>query len=288
MTVYADVLILLNLYVTFFILQFTYRISKITVKFSRLFLAALFGGFSSLYIFLTPLGFIVDCLYRFLVSAIVVLISSGFGSVRSFLRKIGLFFVSSFLYAGAMLGIWAVLDVKGIAINGGIVYMNISPVFLIVSTLICYFIISLIRFFGARQAYRGKRAELTLFYKNERVKITALVDTGHSLSDPITNKPVIIIEDSVAEKLLGFSLKQSLEEYAKLLPGFRMIPYSAVGGHGLLTAFVPEKISLEIPLQKAINITALVAVTNEPLGDDYKAIISPETIENQNLERKEQ
>ncbi len=288
MTVYADVLVLLNLYVTFFILQFTYRICKTTVKFWRLFLASLLGGISSLYIFLTPLGFIADCLYRFLVSALVILISSGFVSVRSFLRKIGLFFISSFLYAGAMLGIWAVLDVKGIAIKGGIVYMNISPVFLIISTLICYFIISLIRFFGAKQAYRGKRVELRLFHKDQSVKIAALVDTGHSLSDPITNKPVIIIEDSVAEKLLGFSLKNNPEEYARLLTGFRMIPYSAVGGHGLLTAFVPEKISLELSPQNSMKISALVAVTKEPLGDDYKAIISPETIENQNLERKEQ
>lgn len=277
MTVYADVLIVLNLYVTFFILNLTCRICKDATRFFRLFLASLFGGFSSLYIFLPTLGFVTDCLYRLFVSSGVILIALGFGSLRGFLRRIGIFFIASFLYAGAMMGLWAVLNTKAIAIKGGVVYMDISPTFLIISTLICYLIISLIRFLNKRQAYKGKRVSLSISLGDKTVKTTALVDTGHSLLDPITERPIIIIESSVAMELLGFL---PAEGDASKIPGYRVIPYSAVGGHGLLNAFKPSDIQALISSEKNITVSALVAISNEPLGEDYRAIISPETLEN--------
>lgn len=278
MVVYADVLIVLNLFVNFLILQLTCKICKENYRFIRLIFAALVGAVFSLYIFLPKTGIVTETVFRLTVSALIVLLGFGFDSIKSFLRRIGVFFAVSFLYAGGMMGVWTVFKPDNLAINNGIVYLNISPGVLISATLFVYVILSLIRFFAKKQAYEGKRCKLKITYRNREIFITALVDTGHSLVDPISGSQVIIVEKSVADRL---SLKMpcyALAAEGDLPEGFRVIPYSSVGGHGLLSAFTPDRIEVETKgeLWEIKNVS--LALSEEPLGEDYKGIVNPETL----------
>lgn len=76
-----------------------------------------------------------------------------------------------------------------------------------------------------------------LHYGENNIRIWALRDTGNTLRDPITGKPVLIIGPKVATKLTGLTQKQ-LEnpvETMGVLPGLRLIPYETVGTqNGLL------------------------------------------------------
>ena len=278
MVVYADVLIVLNLFVNFFILQFTCRLCKEQCRFLRQLLASFVGAAFSLYIFLPPTGMFTETVFRLVVSSLIVLLAFGFSSLKSFIRRIGVFFAVSFLYAGAMMGIWAVFKPRQLAINNGIVYVDISPPVLIIATLTSYTLLSLIRFFSAKQAFEGKRCKLKITYQNNSVCISALVDTGHSLTDVLTEKDVIIIEKKVALHLCA-KIPTTVSVGGNELPnGFRFIPYSVVGGHGLLPAFTPDKVEL-LSGEKSREITnVLLGVSEEPLGEDYKGIISPVTL----------
>jgi stage II sporulation protein GA (sporulation sigma-E factor processing peptidase) len=105
--------------------------------------------------------------------------------------------------------------------------------------------------------------------------LTALVDTGHSLTDVLTGRDVIIIERKSALHIAEVLPTANDVDLLNLPKGFRLIPYSVVGGHGLLPAFVPDKIEL---LEGDNNIeisSAMLGVSEEPLGEDYKGIISP-------------
>lgn len=278
MVVYADVLIVLNLFVNFFILQLTCRICKETYRFIRLIFAALVGAIFSLYIFLPKTGIVTETMFRIMVSALIVLLGFGFDSIKSFIRRIGVFFVVSFLYAGGMLGIWTVFKPNNLAINNGIVYVDISPTVLISTTLFVYVILSIIRFFAKKQAYEGKRCRLKITYKNSETEITALVDTGHSLVDPISGSQVIIVEKSVAEQLNLKAPCYALATKGDLPEGFRVIPYSSVGGHGLLSAFTPDRIEIKNKGEFRKIKDTVIAISKEPLGEDYKGIVNPETL----------
>lgn len=278
MVIYADVLFVLNMYVNFFILKLTFAVCKVKVGFMRLILSSLFGAAGSFYILLPYTNFFTDILFRIFVSSVSILIAAGFETLKSFVRQVGVFFAASFLYAGVMIGLWATFKIKSIAVKGSVVYMDISPAILIISTLLCYIIISLIRFFTSRHAPLANRCNLSVTANGKTAEVTAIVDTGHSLTDAITGKSVIIIESGVGKKLFGFlpSL-DSLQNKAQ--PSlFRVIPYSSVGGHGLLVAFAPQKITAQIEGKNEIELTALCAITSEPLGEDYRAIISPEAL----------
>lgn len=275
MVVYADVLIVLNLFVNFFILKLTCRLCKESCRFLRIISASFVGAAFSLYIFLPPTGMFTETVFRLIISALIILLAFGFDSIKSFLRRIAVFFAASFLYAGLMMGIWAVFRPNNLAINNGVVYVNISPPVLIIATLISYLALSLIRFFSLKQAYGGERCRLKITYNEKSVVLTALVDTGHSLTDLLSERDVIIIERKSATKLTELLPTISNINDSELPLGFRLIPYSAVGGHGLLPAFIPDRVELLEGAEKREIQSIVVGVSDEPLGEDYKGIISP-------------
>lgn len=70
------------------------------------------------------------------------------------------------------------------------------------------------------------------------LQLTALRDTGNTLRDPVTGKPVLIVGADTAQKLTGLTQQQLRQpvETIGAIPGLRLIPYKAVGGGGLLLA----------------------------------------------------
>ena len=68
------------------------------------------------------------------------------------------------------------------------------------------------------------------------VHLTALLDTGNELRDPITGERVLVIGAGAAQELTGLSpgrLSDPLTTMEKSgIPGLRLIPYQAVGSEG--------------------------------------------------------
>ena len=77
-------------------------------------------------------------------------------------------------------------------------------------------------------------------YGGRTVKLTALLDSGHNLRDPISGKRVLVVDADVAGILTGLSgqqLKNPIENVEKIV-GLRLIPYKTVGSNsGFLLAF---------------------------------------------------
>ncbi len=97
-------------------------------------------------------------------------------------------------------------------------------------------------FFLCIRLVKQKREEhsltpVELQYRDEKVSIWALRDTGNELKDPISGNPVLIVGPKVAEKLIGLTQTQ-LENPVEAvgdLPGLRLVPYRTVGRNdGLL------------------------------------------------------
>ena len=104
------------------------------------------------------------------------------------------------------------------------------------------------------------------------LKLTALLDTGNELRDPITMEPVLVIDSDSARALTGLTreqLGQPLETMTHCkLPGLRLIPYHAVGKEkGLLLAMrMPQ---VRIGGRKG---ALIVAMAPQRFGEDFQAI----------------
>lgn len=72
---------------------------------------------------------------------------------------------------------------------------------------------------------RGKFYQVTLCYRGNKKEVTALLDTGNRLSEPVSGKPVSVLSGEAAREL------------CPRVAGVIYVPYRSVGrAHGLLAA----------------------------------------------------
>ena len=101
-----------------------------------------------------------------------------------------------------------------------------------------------------------REVSVVLETKDERCRLTAVVDTGHQLREPITGKPVVIIR----QDCLPGTVKP-------LWP----VCYESVQGRGIMFGFWPEKLWIGDHLYKEKEI--LVAVASEWHEQNWDALV---------------
>lgn len=79
-------------------------------------------------------------------------------------------------------------------------------------------------------------ATVELMHQGHTVVLTALVDTGNLLRDPLTGLPVIVVSRRAARKLTP------LPAQGQLLPGMRLISVRTAAGSALMAIFRPQRV----------------------------------------------
>ena len=144
-TVYVDVLVVVNIFIDFLLLLGTGRFLQLKSKLLRLILASLLGGAQSLVALLPEIPAALNILLDLLFASALVLIAFGKADFRSFLKRTLVFFGVSFFFCGIMVFIYSAFRPKGMEVYNDVVYFNISPILLIILTLICYYIMRVLR-----------------------------------------------------------------------------------------------------------------------------------------------
>ena len=101
---------------------------------------------------------------------------------------------------------------------------------------------------------------------DKEVEMTALVDTGNCLKDPITGHRVLVVDPGVARTLLGLECA-TLRDPAGVISrgtirGLRLVPYCSVGcPAGLMLAICPDQLRIDGKCSQQ-----LVAFAPYPIG----------------------
>lgn len=239
----------------------------------RLFLGSFLGGLSSVVIFLPNTNVFIHVLIKTVVGTIIVLAAFSYKNYIYFLKRLIYFLCSSFCFCGIILILNSVFG-SAVYMSNLVIYFNMSPVALILCTAICYFIIKAVCAVFGRTTDEKSIYQLQIFYDNQVLSCDALLDTGNNLRDIYSGEPVIVLEQSLAQKLL----KIPVTTFDNNLRGFRLIPYSVVSGGGVLPAFKPDDIVVKSD-KKSEHVKAVVAVSNTPVHNQYKALLSREITE---------
>lgn len=80
-----------------------------------------------------------------------------------------------------------------------------------------------------------------LLHSGHRLELTALVDSGNLLRDPITRLPVIVVSRQAAERLIDLPAADVIS------PGMRLISVRTVAGSALMPVFRPDRVRLLLP-----------------------------------------
>ncbi len=282
--IYVDVLIILNLIITFFLLLATETFTKESGKKWRLLLGAVAGGVYSLQVFLPEMGAFPNFLSRLLAGVLISLIAFGFKTPRRFLKICMVFVSETFIFAGLMIGLWIIFRPPGMVINNSSVYFGVSLPVLIVSTVVCY----LMSLFFSKIVMRVKPQttiyEFTLVADGKTLTGRAMLDTGNTLSESFSGYPAVVCTYNFLEKILPDETKTFFSGEVTSLDAIkdekwkrktRLVAYSTVSSSGVFPAFRPDvlKIGKNITSDKVY-----VAVINykKHINEGFDMLLNPD------------
>ena len=266
--VYIDALFLLNLIVNYLLLLAAAKLAGEPLRRLRLAAGAALGGLYAAAIFFPGMGFLTHPLCK--LGAAVLMLLTGFGGSRRLLRVTLVFFGLSCAFGGGIFAI-GLLGGRGLTLRNGVLYSVMDLRILLLSAAVCYAVLTLV---FRRTARHGRREVLpaVLTLEGRRVAVNALVDTGNTLTDPVTGRPVMVAEGSLLSPLrdpVG-----TLERLSRGGRGrrFRLLPYQAVGVEcGMLLALRLDDARVGAEDYGGI----LVALSPNPVSDGggYSALI---------------
>ena len=245
MVVYADGVMLMNFLVDVLLIMGTNRLTGYPVMAGRASVGAALGSVYSGACLLPGFRFLGGNLWRILCLAAMSGIAFGWnrGSVKR-----GAFLVLLSMALGGMaigMGQGSVLTILFCA-GGVYLFCNL----------------------WAGQVKKRRFSQLELCYKGSARKITALVDTGNLLTDPLTGQNVTVVSGRIAREMLGLP-EEMLSDPVKALmyssvTGLRLIPYKALGkSNGLLPAVMMDEVRIN-----GKTAGRLVAFSPELTGED--------------------
>ncbi|MCI8552204.1 MAG: sigma-E processing peptidase SpoIIGA [Lawsonibacter sp.] len=280
--IYIDTLFLLNALVDYLLLLAAARLAGEPLRRGRFALGAALGGLYAVAIFLPGMGFLAHPLCRLASAALMLL--AAYGGSRRLLRQGVLFLALTCAFGGGVVAI-GLLGGTGLALGNGVFYSALDLKVVLLSAAVCYGVITLVfQRLGRHSAASGELARVRLRLGERWTDLTALVDTGNTLADPATGRPVMVAE---GERLSGLfpgehrpspaDLRDPASALARLGTGewrarFRLLPYRSVGvDRGLLLAVRADALELDGQGRGP----ALVALSPTPVSDGggYQALI---------------
>ena len=257
--IYIDTLFLLNALVDYLLLLAAARLAGEPLRRWRFALGAGLGGVYAVAIFLPGLSFLAHPLCRLASVALMMVVS--YGGSRRLLRQ-GLLFVA-----------------LTCAFGGGVVAIGL------LGGTGCYGVLTLVfRRLAQHSAANGELVPVRLRLGERMVDLTALVDTGNTLTDPVSGRPVVVAEGERTAPLFPREhrpgpgdLTDPAAALTRLGTGawrgrFRLLPYRSVGvDRGLLLAVRLDGLELDGQGRGPV----LVALSPTPVSDGggYQALV---------------
>lgn len=252
--IYVDTLFLLNALVDYLLLLASARLAGEPLARLRFLLGAVLGGAYAVAIFLPGLAFLARPLCR-LASAVLIVLAAFWRS-RRLLRQVVIFFALSSAFGGGVLAI-GLLGGRGLTLSGGVLYSEMDLKIVLLSAAGCYGVLTLVfQRVGRHTGPSGELKPVRLTLGERHVDMTALVDTGNTLTDPVTGRPVLVAEAEGVETLLPPGVRPEaaeLRDPAGVLERledpwrrrFCLLPYRCVGvDRGLLLCLRLDRVQV--------------------------------------------
>ncbi len=250
MTVYVDSLFFLNLIIDYLLLLVTAKVAGEAFSRWRLLLGAAFGALLAALVFLPGLEWLLHPVCKVAAGALMIVLA--FGGSRRLLRMGCVFFALSCALGGGVLLI-TLLTGRGVSVANGVLATGMDLKVVLLSAAVCYLVLTLL-FRRAGQHGRGELELAVVEIDGRRALLTALHDTGNTLTDPTTGRPVLVAEGNKLAQLLPGELLAGLRTPAEVMERFsgqdlgrrlRLLPYRAVGVDcGFLLAVRADRVSV--------------------------------------------
>lgn len=277
--IYLDVLIIINIYVSYFLFLGSARLMSLNMRKLRLFLGSMTGGIFSLIILFDLSGFELVAI-KLLMGVTLILIVFATKSVIHTLKCGLYFFLVNFIFAGFMFALWTFIAPANMAYKNGVVYFDITALTLVISTILAYLAITLFSMILNKRSAATDMVSVTISLGGRETVINAFADTGNKLCDIFSGLPVIVVEydfiaDIFPEKIKGYFKNPTAFSFDGLdesayISKLKLIPVSVVSKETVLPAFRPDYVVIN-----SVKKTAVIAVSELPISNgSFNAILN--------------
>ena len=278
--VYLDSVLVLNGLLDYLLLLCTARLAGIPLRRLRYGLGALLGGLYAAAVFFPGCGFLSAAPVKAVVGILMAL--AAFGCEPHWFRLTCLFFGLSCGLAGCLLAV-GLLGGRYLATNAGVLFTNPQVWELLTIATTVYGFFSLVFRAAARHHVRQELLNVRVMAGGRILELTALVDTGCAVADPVSGQPVLVASARSLAALMPESLRPLMQDrylqrpaewlmlFCEAAPQMKwfLVPFRTVGTEsGLLLAFRAERVEIGGDPYEWLP----VALAPGMLGSGYQAL----------------
>lgn len=231
MVIYIDLLFLLNFIYDYLILTTLNIVLKRNTNVIRKTLSSLIGEISILFLILN-FNYLVLIAFKIILAVVMNIICFKYKSIKYTFNNILYFYMISTIIAGFIYFLY----LRNI---NYIIIMFLVPIVLII------FIFTQ----NKKLRYQNYYNAVITLNNNHTINVSAYLDTGNNLIDPISHKKIIIVD----KKLINFNIKK-----------FIYVPIKVLNNHSLLKCIKIKHIKVENKIIKDV----LLGISNDNINID--------------------
>ena len=299
---YLDVLFLVNIIMDFVLIWATAKLTGFSTSFKRIFVAAFIGALYSVTVYFPALHTSLSSLIvKIIFSILMIYIAFYPISLKKMIQALAYFYFTVFAVGGAMLAAVYFINTENTlqaVISGEFGILEPLGYKWFLAAVVTAVIVGK---YGAKFIVRNLIKSIlyvpvVICLGEETVALKTLVDTGNQLTDPITGKPVMIVE---LDTLKGIIPKKAFKELRNnndfdvnsiitclsktyLASRLRVIPFKSIGEQkGMLVGIRPDVVII-IHNNKTIEIQdIIIGIYKYKLSSKgiYNGLLHPELLQ---------
>ncbi len=286
--VYADITLLVNFLMDFLILWATARLARITPIISRIGIAAFLGGLYAVGYLFPQFHFFYSFPAKVIFSCLMVMVALPIENWDVFKRAFILFYAINFTAAGASIAFSFM--VKADLLNFNTAYWWLA------GGVICVLLIGIFggRLLTTRFMPNLLRFKVEMKFDQKTCAGKGFLDTGNSLKDPLTSKPVIVAEYDFLKDCLPGDVREAMEnnqDEGRMLDELilsswsrrlRLIPFTSIGkSNGMLVGIRADEVKVDLGKDHPLYKNMVIGIYKGKLSshNKYQMLVPAEIVE---------
>ena len=274
LVIYADILVILNLYINYFLVRSAALLLRRDLSSKRCLLAAGIGAVAALSALLPELPFWAVAGIKAAVGCAVVFAAFGRQKKIDVVISLLCFLIISFVFAGLMLALWTFFAPFDMVYSNGVAYFNIPIAAIAVFTAAAYGAVKAVRYFSDRRLSCRRICRVKITVTGVTAELKGLADTGNGLCDIFSGKSVIVCRRDSVENIIPEAVRKYLDgKAADSTDGIRLLPCRTIAAESLIPVFSAASITID-----GKTADGFIGVTKNTLGEDIDCVFNPKII----------
>ena len=277
MTIYLDIVFLENALMNYIILYATGFVQKRKMKNFKLIISSVLGALYAIISYLKIIPIYSTLFMKILLSVIMIYVAFNNENAKQLLKNLLLFYLASFVIGGCALALLYMISPQRVSFVNGVLVGTYPMKVTLIAGLVGFLIIQCTFSLNKRQMkIKDLLCDLEVSINNKKVKMKGYIDSGNTLKDPLSKKPVIIVEKEVMEQIIEVDKLMGGDENLKI----RLIPFKSIGKqNGMLIGIRPEYVKIKYNENQIITKKVIIGIYDKKISKNYSALIGLEILE---------